>query len=139
MASMRFVPADQLLAEWERVRAGLLKVQEHSADDWLPEDIYMSLKTGGSSLYVAEDGAGGNLGFLILQLLPTFHSKKLHVWCAYSNDGKPLLRVFLRTLRDLAANAGATKITFSSPRDEWLSVGKRGGFTPTQCMFELNI
>lgn len=138
MATMRYVPPEQLLAEWERVRAGLLAVQEHSADDWLPEDIYMSLKTGNASLHVAEDGSD-YLGFLILQLLPTFHSKKLHVWCAYANDGKPLLRVFLRTLRDLAANAGATKITFSSPRDEWLSVGKRGGFTPTQCMFELTI
>lgn len=139
MAAMRFVPAEQLRGEWERVRAGLVKVQEHSADDWLPEDIYMSLKTGNSSLHIAEDGNGDYLGFLILQLLPTFHSKKLHVWCAYSNDGKPLLRTFLRALREMATHAGATKITFSSPRDEWLSVGKRGGFLPTQCMFELSI
>lgn len=134
---MRFIPPNDLIFEWERVRTGLIEVKKHSTEDWLPEDVYMSLKTNNSALYIAEDKEGEYLGFLIVQLLPTFHGKRLHVWCAYSNNDKPLLRLFLRDLHDMAKQGGANKITFTSPRDEWLAVGKRGGFKPANTTFEL--
>ena len=129
---MNLILPDNLARVWERVRAGLLEVQKHSVEDWIPEDVYMALKTGQAALYMHDRA------FLIAQLLPTYHGKRLHVWCAY-NDGKPGLRIFLRHLKALAVEAGASKITFMSPRDEWLSVGKRGGFRPTQTTFELEV
>lgn len=136
---MRYVPPESLVFEWEKVKTGLARVKQHSSEDWLPEDVYMSLKLNNSSLYIAEDKDGEYLGFLILQILPMFHGKRLHVWCAYSNDDKPLLRLFLRQMHELAKTAGASKITFTSPREEWMTVGKRGGFRPSQTTFELNI
>lgn len=136
---MRHIPAQDLIYEWERVRAGLLEVQKHSVEDWLPEDVYMTIKQGGATLWMAEDEQGDYLGFVILQVIPTFHSKRLHVWCAYGNNNRPVLRRFLGEIKELAKQAGARKITFLSPRDEWLAVGKRGGFKPTQTTFELEI
>lgn len=134
---MRYVHPDQLIAEWERIRAGLLEVQKNSVEDWLPEDVYMSLKTNNSALYIEEDQDGQYLGFFIAQVLPTFHGKRLHVWCAHSATGKPLLRVFLRSIRELAEQVGTSKITFTSPRSEWQSVSGRGGFKAAQTTYEL--
>ncbi len=136
---MRYISPDDLIFEWERVRAGLLEVQKNSGDDWLPEDVYSTLKGGHSSLHIAEDKHGDYLGFVVLQLLPTFHGKRLHVWCAYSATNRPLLRILLAGLRDMAKNAGAYKITFSSAREEWFDACKRGGFEPTQTTFELRL
>lgn len=136
---MRYIPPDDLIFEWEHVRAGLLEVKKHSAEDWLPEDVYMSIKLGQASLHMAEDKEGGYLGFMVLQLLPTYHGKKLHVWCAYGNNNQPVLRLFLNEMKTLAKNAGAKEITFTSPRDEWLAVGKRGGFEPGHTTFKVSI
>lgn len=129
---MQLVQPDDLFRVWERVRVGLLEVLKHSAEDWLPEDVYMAIKSSNAALYMADRG------FLILQLIPMYHGKRLHVWCAF-NDGRPALRVFLNAVKGIAKEAGAKKITFSSPRDEWLSVGKRGGFRPAQTIFELEL
>jgi hypothetical protein len=136
---MRFIPPEDLIFEWERVRAGLLEVQKGSGDDWLPEDVYLTLKAGQASLHIAEDKHGDYLGFVVLQLLPTFHGKRLHVWCAYSATSRPLMRILLAELREMATAAKAHKITFSSARNEWLGVCKRGGFEATQTTFELKL
>ena len=129
---MRLILPDDLHTVWDEVRTGLVEVQKFSAEDWLPEDIYMAIKGGNAALYV------GDTGFLVMQLIPMYHGKRLHVWCAY-NDGRPALRVFLNSVKTIAKEAGAKKITFSSPRDEWLTVGKRGGFRPAQTIFELEL
>ena len=129
---MRLILPDDLHTVWDEVRTGLVEVQKFSAEDWFPEDIYMAIKGGNAALYV------GYTGFLVMQLIPMYHGKRLHVWCAYSK-GRPALRVFLRFIKETALSAGARKITFLSPRDEWLSVSKRGGFKPTQTIFELEL
>jgi hypothetical protein len=136
---MRLVPPDQLIYEWERVRAGLLRVQENSVEDWIPEDIYMSLKLNNSALYLIEDKAGDYLGFMILQVLPTFHAKRLHVWCGYSTNEQPLLRIFLREVKEIAKQCGCKSVTFTSPRDEWEKVAGRGGFKGRQTTYELEV
>lgn len=136
---MRYIPPDDLIFEWERVRAGLLEVQKGSGDDWLPEDVYSTIKGGHASLHMVEDKHGDYLGFVILQLLPTFHGKRLHVWAAYSATKKHMLPNLLVDLRPMAATAGASKITFSSAREEWFGVCKRGGFEARQTTFELKL
>jgi hypothetical protein len=136
---MRYISPEALIFDWPTVKPGLEKVKEYTSEDWLVEDVYMSLKTNNSALYVEEDEHGDYLGFFIAQILPTYHGKRLHVWCAYAVDGKPMMRVFLRDLKDLAAQTGVKKITFTSPRDEWLIVAKRGGFKPAQITYELPV
>lgn len=136
---LRHIKPDDLIFEWERVRAGLLEVMKHSAEDWLPEDVYLSLKTGNSALYVAEDAQGDYLGFVVLQVLPMFHGKRLHVWCAHSTNTRWLVRTFNTDVQALAKEIGAKKVTFTSPRPEWQRVALRGGFKPSQTTYEISL
>lgn len=136
---LRIVKPEEIPAEWERVRAGLLVLKERSVDDWLPEDVYMTIMSGNAALYVAESDQREYLGFLILQILPMFHARRLHVWCAYSATATPMLREYLGTLKAIASQQSIKRITFNSPRDEWEAVAKRGGFKPAHITYQLDI
>lgn len=136
---LRPIEAKDLSFEWERVRAGLLVVKQATTDDWLPEDVYMSLRQGGATLYMGEDDDGDYLGFLVLKLLPLFHGSKVEIWCAYSATKRPLMRTFWPQIQVLAKQVGAQKITFASARSEWGAGAKRLGFNPAQTTYEYNL
>jgi hypothetical protein len=125
---LRAIAPQDIGFEWERVRAGLLEVKKATTDDWLPEDVYMSLRQGGAVLWVGEDEHGDYLGFVVLKLVPTFHGARLDVWCAYSATNTPLLARFWPDIQAIAKNAGAGVIGFESDRPEWQQVATRLGF-----------
>jgi hypothetical protein len=125
---LRAIEPQHVAAEWERVRVGLVEVKKATTDDWLPEDVYMSLRQGHSTLYIGTDAAGEYVGFLVLRLVPTFHSKMVEVWCAYSASKRPLMRRFFPHVQAVARNVGATLISFASARDEWEAAARRLGF-----------
>lgn len=136
---LRFVKKDDVHVEWDRIRIGLLAVQSNSVEDWLPEDVYMMLQGGACSLHIGENEAGEYMGFLILQVLPTFHAKRLHIWAAYSATKQSLMAVFWPQIQEIAKQVDVTKITFMSPREEWASAGKRLGFEPAQTQYQYKI
>jgi hypothetical protein len=136
---LRPIEARDIGLEWERVRAGLVEVKKMTTDDWLPEDVYMALKQGGATLYVGEDDAGDYLGFVVMRLLPTFHSSKVEIWCAHSSTKRPLMRRFWPQIQEIAAKTGATKIAFMSARAEWAVAAKRLGFAPKQVSYEFTL
>jgi hypothetical protein len=136
---LRVIEPKNLAAEWDRVRAGLVEVKKATTDDWLPEDVYMALRQAQASLYIGIGAGGEYLGFVVLRLLPTFHGSKVEVWCAHSASKRPALRVFLPHVKAIAANNGATRISFSSARPEWEAVAVRLGFTPKQVSYELTL
>jgi hypothetical protein len=136
---LRHIDAKSLVFEWDRVRAGLIEVKAATTDDWLPEDVYLALKTGGASLYVGEDKDGDYLGFVVLKQVPTFHASKVEIWCAHSATSVPLMRTFFPLIQDLARNAGAEKISFSSARPEWAAAVRRLGFKPKQVQYEFTL
>lgn len=124
---------------WEKVRAGLVEVQAATTSDWLPEDVYMSLKQANSVLFIGQDDAGEYQGFLVLRVVHTFHSTNLEIWCAHSASSTPLMRLYFPQIQDIARGAAADKITFLSTRPEWEAVGKRMGFTPGQTIYEFTL
>jgi len=136
---LRLIKPQDIACEWDRVRAGLEIIRKSTGDDWLPEDVYMSIRTNNAALYVGEDKHGDYLGFLILQILPQFHGSKLHVWCAHSATKEPMMRRALPEVVQIAKQAGARKIGFSSKRDEWEAVAARIGFKPAQMSYEMEI
>lgn len=135
---LRQIEARDLGAVWERVRAGLVEVKAATTDDWLPEDVYMAIKSGGATLYLGERD-GGYLGFLVLRLIQTFHGSKVEIWCAHSATRLPLMRAFWPQIQALAVTAGAKKIGFSSAREEWAMAAKRLGFVPKQVQYEFTL
>jgi len=64
----------------------------------------------------------------VLRLVPTFHSKAVEVWCAYSASKRPLMRRFFPHVQAVARNVGATLISFASARDEWEAGARHLGF-----------
>jgi hypothetical protein len=136
---LRVIEPKHLAPEWERVRAGLLEVKKATTDDWLPEDVYMDIRTGQAVLYIGTGDAGEYLGFVVLRLVAMTHSTKMEIWCAYSATKAPALRRFLPHIRAVARNAGASGILFSSARPEWAAASRRLGFAPTNVSYEINL
>jgi hypothetical protein len=136
---LRQIPTKEVGRDWERIRAGLVEVKQATTDDWLPEDVYMALKGGGASLYVGEDEQGEYLGFIVLRLVQTFHGSKVEIWCAHSATKTPLMRAYWPEIQDIARQAGANLIGFSSAREEWQVAAKRLGFVPKQITYEFTL
>lgn len=134
---LRVIEPQYLAAEWDRVRAGLVEVKKATTDDWLPEDVYMALRQGEAVLYIGAGAGDEYLGFLVMRLTPTFHSKHLEIWCAYSATNTPLMRDFLPHIKAVAKNAGASSITFASARDEWSAAIRLLGGEPTQTTYQI--
>jgi hypothetical protein len=135
--NLRPIPPAEIAYEWELVRAGLLEVKKATTDDWLPEDVYMSIKQGQAALFVGEDEHGDYIGFVVLKLVNTYHGKRLDIWAAYCSGKQPAMRIYLPKIKALALAAGAQSIGFSSARPEWQAAAARIGFKPVQTTYEL--
>jgi hypothetical protein len=125
--TLRPVSAKEVHTEWPAVRAGLEAMKHLTVDDWLPEDVYVMLHNGSLALYVGEDEQQNRVGFLLLQLLPTFHGTRLHIWSAYSSTKRQLISTYWPEIKAIAKQYGANRITFTSSRDEWKRVNQRLG------------
>lgn len=111
------VPPDNLRSVWAKIRDGL---DAMPAEDWIPEDVYHSVKSGDSALYMGVDD-DGYAGFMVLRKMVAEFSRQpyMHVWLAYSVGGKDIYTAAEGLIREVAKKAGATKITFGSPRLGW--------------------
>ncbi|MFD0738231.1 hypothetical protein ACFQZQ_02865 [Lysobacter koreensis] len=108
---------DSLRSVWTDVRAGL---EQMPAEDWIAEDVYHAIKTGDAALHIAV-GDAGFAGFLIMLKRQTEFTKQptLHIWLAYNHGGADVIAAGESLIKQTAANIGATKITFGSPRLGW--------------------
>ena len=100
------------------------------SDGWCPEDVYVFLISGQATLYIATEGWKG---FAILQLLPNYSQKRLHCWIVQTSDDPAL---YVKDVEDIARGAGASKITFDSPRKGWAKRAERLGFKQTMIRYE---
>jgi hypothetical protein len=138
----------ELRKYWSLVRPALEKMQKDrkSADKWTPEDVYLSLLEGRSTLVLTSIVPGENTGlryadretaiqnftgFMVLQKTSTYEDAALHIWIAASNEGKAEasnILTFNSEMDELAKNIGCTRITFNSNRDFWKRVAPRFRF-----------
>ena len=137
MIELVWVEPNELHDYWDHVRQGLMKVQE-AGDDWIPEDVYKSIKDGLSQLHIGyiEDQYKG---FIVTQQIPSYKGLKLHIWAVYS-EGKSeehLLDLALPQVEQWAINIKAHKITFSSKRKGWIK--NQLGFKPTVTFYEKEV
>ena len=77
---LRAIDPAQLHTIWPQVRAGLEAVKAKHNPDWIPEDIYTSLKANAATLLVADEADG----FLILQRQQRFYGPCVLVWVCYA-------------------------------------------------------
>jgi hypothetical protein len=102
---------------WDKVKEGLVQMPP---EDWIPEDVYWHIKAGQAALYVATEGDAFG-GFLVLQRRETEFTglSILHVWLAYNAGDRDVFQAGEATIRQVAAQMGAGRITFGSPRLGW--------------------
>lgn len=104
-------PAD-LHKAWFSIRQGLEVVLERTGEEYLPEDVYSSIKSGASHLYLVDGG------FTVLINSKNQYSNEpvLFIWILYSNTQDDLADEFYDELKKMAKHIGASKITWNSPR-----------------------
>ena len=78
------------------------------------EDIYLSLKTGASTLHI--DYAEDYGGFVVLTPLTTVSGKVLHITAAYS-VGLRKIESYIPELEAMARAIGARELTLASTRN----------------------
>lgn len=104
-------------------------------DGWLPEDVYLSLKTNGGTLYMVSID-GEEQGFLILRVLSDFDGPRLHIWVLHSFSKVDLMAEFDEELTAIARQVNASRITFGSTRKGWQKVAGKHGFTVRETVYE---
>ncbi|MEX3923086.1 hypothetical protein AB4Y36_03555 [Paraburkholderia sp. BR10936] len=144
--------ASELHTYWHLVRPGLeyMVSEGRNPDGWLPEDIYMALKSSSATLFFTsimrerakglkyatrEAAIADSSGFVVLQKTNDYKHAALHIWIAVSNDttnksnAGSIMRVFNEELNDVAKNIGCTAITFGSNQDWWDDIAPRFDFS----------
>jgi hypothetical protein len=119
------------LNEWPRIKRGLEELLRKAPDDWIPEDVYLSLGTG--QAYCFEIGTG----FAVVQVSPYLRGKMLFVWCLYMPRGNDKGAV-IDALDSLARGAGCNVIRFHSSREGWRGFFD-GEFAETARVYERKI
>src|SRR3546814_17670238 len=56
MIDFRLVPPAALRQHWPRILSSLCAVRAKTDNDWIPEDVYHSIKSGESACHLAYDG-----------------------------------------------------------------------------------
>lgn len=137
-ATFEPVAPDNLRRAWAFVRPALDSIER--SDGWIPEDVFMTLRSNGATLYMIYDETGAQAGFFILRLLPDFDGTRVHVWILHAVDTEfDVMAEFSDDLDKLARQAGARRITFSSPRNGWGKVGPRYGFKARETIYEREV
>jgi hypothetical protein len=135
MNTLEYIAPERIQAMWPTIRQGLEKVCENSSDGWIPEDVYMSLKTGAATLHIGS-GDGGYQGFLIMSQNAGYAGPVLHIWACYSEAKDfSLMLEHMTFIETCAKNIGAKTITFTSARRGWEVQGAKIGFAPRAVVF----
>jgi hypothetical protein len=133
--AFRLVEAGQLRDAWAFVRPALETMDR--PDGWIAEDIYLMLRSNGASLYMIYDETGAKAGFFILRLLQDFDGPRVHIWILHARDADfDVMAAFDSELQELARNAGAVRLTFSTNRPGWHKLAPRYDFTPREITYE---
>lgn len=112
---------------WPKIRPKIERLLRFGTDGYVVEDVFTFLRNGVATLYADATG------FAVLQLLPNYYGKRLHVWIVQT-DADP--KVYMERLDALAKSHGADRITFESPRKGWARRAERLGFKPSRVIYE---
>jgi hypothetical protein len=125
----------ELRHAWAFVRPALDTLDR--PDGWLPEDVYLLLRSNGATLYLIYDKTGSPAGFFILRLIQDFDGARVHIWILHAVDADfDVMAEFDDELQQLARRAGAVRLTFSTNRPGWHKVAPKYGFSPREITYE---
>lgn len=129
----RWVSPADLGQVWPTIRPGLEITAKKAPGGWLPEDVYMQVKTGDAVLHTAIVDNYFK-GFLVSKSIDALEGRKLLLWICHIQDD--LLADNLDHIKEWARNIGAGKVQFQSPRKGWEKRAVALGFVPTMVIYE---
>lgn len=114
------ITPNALRGHWERIKASLEAVRDKAKDDWICEDVYHAIKAGDAACHIGIGGTG-YLGCMVTQLIPAEFSREplFHIWIVHSLGDQDVFEAGQTLIQRMAKAAGASKITFGSPRLGW--------------------
>jgi len=136
---LRVVEPANVRRWWSIVRHGLEKVVDRTDPDWIPEDVYVALRSGEASLLLGfEDDLYVGFAVVLKRVHPFDGTPVLFIWALYIRTiGK------LDALMDLVlANAkqdGFKSLVFQSPRKAWQRRLWARGFKLREHIFECKL
>lgn len=111
---LRALTRDDVIAEWDWLRAGLLRMIEKTGAKYRPEDVYSRLVTGTAWAYaIDEDGA------LVLTQEYDHDGLVLFVWAMFGQNVAERKDEVYAELEQLARAVKAKRIRMQSPREGW--------------------
>lgn len=126
-----YIYPEEIRKHWDFVRDGLLKIQEKTPEEWIPEDIYAYCYNQKAMLWIYKQD-DREVGFSVLQP----NEGTLHIWCLYFKNNHSFLEAWVH-IQELAKNGGNQFISFDSHRKGWSKTAKKLGFTPRKWIKEL--
>jgi hypothetical protein len=114
------VTPDTLRAHWPVIRASLHAVQAKAPEDWLPEDVYLAIKTSAVACHLLVKN-GQYAGMFVIRTEQAEFSKaqSLHVWIAHNAGDEDVFEAGEGLIKQTAQRMGVSTITFGSPRPGW--------------------
>ena len=136
MIKLEQIPALKLHEVWPQVLPGLEVVRKRVSPEWMPEDVYATLKTNLATLYMCYS-EGEYMGFMVLApKLDEYSGKRsLLVWIAYSKSWQATSEG-LHEVYKIAKQGGFQAVHFYSPRVAWGRRLRSEGFMMTEIKFE---
>jgi hypothetical protein len=137
--SVEATPIEEVRCAYERIESDLNIIRKKSYSDWIPADVYLSLRTGRSTLYMfyKEDSY---VGFLVCSIsTDTSGELTLFVWATYQKPEYNYIEVGFEVLDKLALEKNAKAIEFHTSRPGWEKTAGAQGFKLTSYIYKKEV
>ena len=117
--SVEAIPIEEVRCAYERIEPDLNTIRKKSYSDWIPADIYLSLRNERSTLYMfyKEDLY---VGFIVCSISTDKSGElTLFVWASYQKPEYNYLNAIFKFLEKVADDMKAVAIEFDSNRKGW--------------------
>jgi hypothetical protein len=106
--------------DWGWIRNGLLEVIGRCHERWSAEDCWTAVQAGNAFAWRIE-GAGDDIGFMILRRDADPDGPVLFLWCAWAEPGALIKHSaeLMERLKELGHRIGAKRLRFESSRKGW--------------------
>lgn len=132
---LNYIHPEDIGKHWKFVREGLQYVVDKTKDRWLPEDVYMHIKSGNMGLYMQDSSDG----FAVLQPVKGWDGTELYIFCGYSRDKHDVVMQDIDSIKDIAKSIGAKRIKFQSNRKGFEKLAQDMGYTIDFVQYEVEI
>lgn len=128
---LSYVNPLQLSKVWHIVKPGIEEILDDLNKDleqelWTPEDVYTSIKTSESILWMSDEG------FLVSQVQTDRYTgtKKFFMWIGYSfSPTSDIIITNISQVEGIAKHLGCEIILFNTSRDGFRKVSKTFGYS----------